>query len=72
MQMSKLGAFVFLLVCSFTSIGQVLESSVVLTSAPRLSLEIESTDTISLPLQMISPSFSIDLLCLVAGREGLG
>ena len=49
MQMSKLGAFVFLLVCSFTSIGQVLESSVVLTSAPRLSLEIESTDTISPP-----------------------
>jgi hypothetical protein len=49
MQMSKLGAFVFLLVCSFTSSGQVLESSVVLTSAPRLSLEIESTDTISPP-----------------------
>ena len=49
MQMSKLGAFVFLLVCSFTSIGQVLESSVVLKSAPRLSLEIESTDTISPP-----------------------
>ena len=49
MQMSKLGSFIFLLACSFTSIGQVLESSAVLTSAPRLSLEIESTDTISPP-----------------------
>lgn len=49
MQMSKLGTFIFLLACSFTSIGQVLESSAVITSAPRLSLEIESTDTISPP-----------------------
>lgn len=49
MQMSKLGTFIFLLACSFTSIGQVLESSAVLSSAPRLSLEIESTDTISPP-----------------------
>ena len=49
MQMSKLGTFIFLLACSFTSIGQVLESIAVLSSAPRLSLEIESTDTISPP-----------------------
>jgi hypothetical protein len=49
MQMSKLGAFIFLFVCSYTSIGQVLESSMVLTGAPRLSLELESTDTISPP-----------------------
>jgi hypothetical protein len=49
MQISKLRTFFILLICSFSSIGQVLEFSSMLKSAPTPALIVEGSDTISPP-----------------------